>query len=429
MSTGSSRRRGPQITLAVTTADHDDSPDEPIGDRVLPPVPAGLIGGAVAAAGGWILVAGLVVAAWLSAQVGSLTDALRVATGVWIAGHGGGFVTGSTRWTVIPLGLTLLFAVMVHAVAAFAARQYLAGHPDPTDADRARAARHATGLVVLGYLVGPVGAALWLGAAEQAARVFLGAALVAAVFGGLGAARGARHRWLSRLPRPWPAVIRGTLASVATLLVLGLALLVAAVITHWERVDALTASLEAGPAGTVLLWILQVAFLPNLVVWSTSWLLGAGFTFGVDSVVSPAVTDLGLLPAIPLLGALPSEGAGSIHPLWWLLGGVVAGVVAALWAVRQRPRARFDETALIGGLAGLLTALGFVALAAISGGDLGTEHLVGVGPRLLELLIMSLGVLGITGVVTGLTVGLLRLRRARGEDVGPPGADEDTDDD
>ncbi|MGJ3508650.1 cell division protein PerM [Enemella sp. A6] len=413
MSTGSSRRRGPQITLAVTTADHDDSPDEPISDRVMPPTLAGFFGGLVAAAGGWILVAGLVVAAWLTARVGSLTDALQIATGAWVAGHGGGFEAGPMKWTVIPLGLTLLFSVMVHAVATFAARQELAGSNDPTERDRARAARRATGWVVLGYVIGPAVAAVWVGGGEQAARAFLGAAVLAAIFGWLGAARGARYRWLSRLPRPWPAVVHGTMASVATLLLLSLAILVAAVIMHWQRVDELAQSLEANTAGTVLLWVLQALFLPNAVLWTGSWMLGAGFTFGVESVVSPAVTDLGLLPAIPVLGALPSEGVNSVHPLWWLLGGALGGVVAATWTVRQRPRARFDETALIGGLAGLLAALVFVALAAVSGGDLGTEHLVGVGPRLLELLIMSLGVLGISGVVTGLVIGLLRLRRLR----------------
>lgn len=413
MNTGLSRRRGAPITLAVTAADQDDSPEERVTDRVLPPVLAGVLGGVVAALGGWLLVAGLVVAGWLTAQVGTFTDALRVATGVWLAGHGGGLVLGEVRWTVIPLGLTLLFAVMVHAVAGFAARQELAGAADPvdpTEPERRRAARRATGLVTVGYLVGPVVAAIWSGDTDQIARVLLGAAALGAVFGWLGAARGVRHRWLARLPRPWPAVVRGTLASIGVLLLVGLIVLVAAVINHWDRVNELTLALEAGPAGTVLLWVLQAAFLPNAVLWSTSWVLGAGFAFGADSLVSPAVTDLGLLPAIPILGALPSEGAGAVHPLWWLLGGVLGGAVAAIWAVRQRPSARFDETAVVGGLAGLLAAVGFVALAALSGGDLGSEHLAGVGPRLLELLVMAVGVLGISGVVTGLVIGLWRLR-------------------
>lgn len=412
MSVTSGRRRGTPITLAVTSADHDDLPADEVADRVLPPALAGVLGGLAAAAAGWLIMAGLVVGGWLTAQAGEFTDALHVATQAWLAGNGAGFIVAGTRWTVIPLGICLVFAVLIHAVAGFSARQRVAGNSAVTDRERVAAAHRAVFFVAVSYVLAVVVVALIFGTVEQVARGFIGSSVLAVAASWLGAYRGVKVRWLTRVPRPWPTVLRATGAGVGVLGLISLGVLIAAVITQFDRVQALTEALDAGPAGTVLLWVLQLAFLPNAIIWTGSWVLGAGFTFGIDTIVSPAHTDLGLLPTIPMLGALPSEGANVIGPWWWLLGGVAAGVVVAIWVVRQRPDARADETALLGGLAGVLAGLVFVAISLLSGGDLGIEHLVGVGPRLLELLVMAIGVLGISGLLAGLVIGLLRLRTA-----------------
>lgn len=412
MSVTSGRRRGTPITLAVTSADHNDLPEDEVADRVLPPAVAGVLGGFAAAAAGWLIMAGLVVGGWLTAQAGEFTDALHVATQAWLAGHGAGFIVAGTRWTVVPLGLCVVFAVLIHAVAGFTARQRVAGYAAATDRERVGAAQRAVLFVAVSYVLAVVVVALLFGTIEQVARGFIGASLLAVVASWLGAYRGVKVRWMTRIPRPWPTVLRATGVGVGVLGLISAGVLIAAVITHFDRVQGLTESLDAGSAGTVLLWVLQLAFLPNAIIWTGSWLLGAGFTVGVDTIVSPAHTDLGLLPTIPLFGALPSEGANVIGPWWWLLGGVAAGVVVAIWVVRQRPEARFDETALLGGLSGVLAGVVFVAIASVSGGDLGVQHLVGVGPRLLEMLVMAIGVLGISGLLAGLVIGLWRLRVA-----------------
>ena len=97
-------------------------------------------------------------------------------------------------------------------------------------------------------------------------------------------------------------------------------------------------------AGNVALLALQLAFAPNLIIWAASYALGAGFSLGSGALVAPAGTELGLLPAIPVFGALPEVGPAGTGQLWWLAGGVLAGVVAAVVVVLGRPAARFDET-------------------------------------------------------------------------------------
>jgi hypothetical protein len=173
----------------------------------------------------------------------------------------------------------------------------------------------------------------------------------------------------------------------------------------------LSTSLGADPVGGFVLVLGELAYLPNLVLWAASWVLGAGFSLGDGSVVSPMLTHLGLLPAVPVLGAIPGQSSGRWVTVAWLLVGVSAGVVAAWTAVAPRRRARFDETSLIGGLAGVVAGVAVTVVAVASRGNLGIGRLVGIGPRPFELFVMSCSLLGISGMAGGLVIGLVARRR------------------
>ena len=112
-----------------------------------------------------------------------------------------------------------------------------------------------------------------------------------------------------------------------------------------------------------------------------------------------------------MLGALPGVGPGSPLLLIWLVAGALAGGMAAALVVRSRPALRFDASSLVGGLVAVLSALVFVGLGWAAGGDLGVQRLTGLGPRLLPLLVMAGTTMGLAGLLTGLVLGLLRLRR------------------
>jgi hypothetical protein len=141
------------------------------------------------------------------------------------------------------------------------------------------------------------------------------------------------------------------------------------------------------------------------------------------------VTQLGLLPAVPVFGAVPPAASGHWSMVWWLLVGVAAGVVAAWTAVAPRRRARFDETSLIGGLTGLVAGVAVTVVAVVSRGNLGIGRLVSIGPRPFELFVMSCSLMGISGMAGGLVIGLLSRRQrvtliaAQG---GPDVVDDDT---
>jgi hypothetical protein len=94
------------------------------------------------------------------------------------------------------------------------------------------------------------------------------------------------------------------------MLIAGAAVLVTSLWMHLKQVEALHQTLQPGVAGGIALVLLQLAFAPNAIVWSASYALGSGFSVGAGSVIAPAATQLGMVPGIPLLGALPAPGPG-----------------------------------------------------------------------------------------------------------------------
>ncbi len=404
----SPRRIDPDFALHATVAHTERSTQAP-PEADLPRVSwlLAAIGGALAAAlAGWILTAGLTVVGWLAADPGTLLGAMGVGTQLWFLANGAGAELGPTRVTLIPWAATGLFAFMISRCAGVAARQ--------TRGPLLRRAVAVTSATALTYAAAVSGAALVLDGPGQALRGVVSGAVIAAVAAAWGSCR-ALHLDLSQRWPPWcRAIPRAVLGAQLAMMVSGAAALVAGLVLHLDRVVTLTEGLGAGLLGGITLLVVQLAFVPNAVIWAGSYVLGAGFTLGQGSVIAPASTQLGLLPSIPLLGAMPSTGPGTMDELWWMAAGVLAGGVAAWVVMRARPVARFDETSVVGGLSGLLAGLVFVALGWATSGDLGVERLAGVGPRLLPLLLLSSTTMGLAGLLVGLLVGLLRRPSRRG---------------
>ncbi|HMI33599.1 MAG TPA: DUF6350 family protein, partial [Propionibacteriaceae bacterium] len=176
-------------------------------------------------------------------------------------------------------------------------------------------------------------------------------------------------------------------------------------------VETLHQALQPGIAGGIALLLLQLAFVPNALIWSAAYALGSGFSLGAGSVIAPAATQLGIVPGIPLLGALPSPGPGDLTQLWWLAAGAVAGALACSVLLGSGPVPRFDLASLAGGVCGLLAGAVFAGLAWAASGDLGTLRLADLGPRLFPLLVMAGTTMGLSGLITGLAWGLANRRR------------------
>jgi hypothetical protein len=388
------------------------------------PWPLAVVVAAVgAAAAGWIIVAAPVVVASLTGPPRAITSGLKLATELWLLGHGAGAVIGGTTITLMPLGLTALLILILSGLAAMAARQAVLAHESddlPQDVRQRllpRLVLSFTGTYVL--TVGSV--AFLFSTPTQVAKALLGAAILGSVSGLMGMARVVGWDAVRTWPLWAKRVPLAAGAGAATVLVGGSLALLTALVQGRARITELSTSLGADPIGGLVLVLGELAYLPNLVLWAASWVLGAGFSLGDGSVVSPILTHVGLLPAVPVLGAVPTGPPSRAVMVAWLLVGVVAGVMAAWTAVAPRRRARFDETSLVGGLAGVVAGVAVTVVAVASRGNLGIGRLVGIGPRPFEMFVMSCSLLGISGMAGGLVIGLLA--RRRGPTWVPAGAD------
>ena len=94
---------------------------------------------------------------------------------------------------------------------------------------------------------------------------------------------------------------------------MGFALIIfgASLALHFSVVKSLAVVIQPGIVGGILLTFIQILYLPNLALAVLSYLFGTGFSIGLGTHISPTVFDLNSLPAIPVLGALPT----SQHPI------------------------------------------------------------------------------------------------------------------
>lgn len=91
-----------------------------------------------------------------------------------------------------------------------------------------------------------------------------------------------------------------------TTLIIGISL-----IMHFEIVKSLAIVIQPGIMGGILFTILQLLYLPNIALSGISYLFGSGFSLGLGTLISPTNLDINSIPAIPILGALPTAK----HPL------------------------------------------------------------------------------------------------------------------
>ena len=345
-----------------------------------PMLPVALAAGAASALIGWLLVSGLVMIGWFTAMAMPVSTALGFAGQFWLAGHGVGAAIGNLMVTLTPLGLTALFVLLVRVVTGLVLRTTSADSLD------GRGALRAWGLATAGYTLVTVALAVASGAGSRVGSAVAGGLAVGALGAGWALAR--RLRALVSPPPALTGIGRAMLAGLAAMGAIAAVVLVVALLRGAARISAIEASLAPDTVGYWLLVALQLLYLPNLLAWTASWALGAGVSVGAGSVVSPMLTTAGLLPAIPVFGAVPEPGPGGPWSYAWVLSGVLVGVTAGWVAVRTAPA---GQRSLVSWLArgmgsGLGVALAVLVLAALSRGDLGAARLIAMGPVVPNLL-------------------------------------------
>lgn len=345
--------------------------------------------------------------------VGSPATVLAATGQLWLAGHGVDLhlnipmtdsaqaVSGVARLT--PLGLTLVLLLFARRAGKRLARASYEG-------------QFWQALVGAGLMYMAIGLALSLVTSTSAlstnplvsAIVPLGVLLVGMFWGGHKVA-GSWLRLVGIDPKElsdrysqyskWAgaymvSLIRAAWVGFMGLIATGALLAGVSIFFHWNRMIALYQGLHGGFLGDISVTLLQFALLPNLIVFALAWGSGAGFSVGEGTLVSPATTNAGALPSLPVLGAVPADATAWAYVVLAL--PVLAGALAGWYFIREGEN-HLDEwfalklswrwlAAVLSGLTlaiglGILVGLGACLLAAMAHGSLGVGRFTDFGPN------------------------------------------------
>ncbi len=349
---------------------------------------------------------------WVAAPESTLGwfSAVQVGSAAWFVGHAQSVGVGALSISVAPILLLLLFVL----IAARACRRLVA-------LERDRVGALAWGLVlqrgvVPGYLLGYVAVAglvalLTLGGpAVPGVAAVLGTLVVPLAGLGFALLRPAEEdspafvrSWFRRGPSWLPIVWRVGWRGAGVLLLVGALIAVGRILFSWSDVASVQGQYGANVAAAVVIVLAQLALLGNAAVWALSFVAGPGFQVAAGSLITPAAAQPGLMPLVPVLGALPD--AADYPPLMYavVLVPIAAGVLVGRRVDQELEffgnlRARLLATATAG-----LLAVGVVTvLAGLGNGALGVERLAAVGVPLApfalalaaEVLVGALGWVG-----------------------------------
>jgi len=213
-------------------------------------------------------------------------------------------------------------------------------------------------------------------------------------------------------------------ASVLGLVALASLAIAGLVLWSFGTMIVLYESLQPGVWGIITLSIAQLALLPTAIVWGSMWMVGPGFAVGTAALVSPLGTTVQAVPALPLLGIIPSNppmGAIMIVAVP-LAVSFIAGVAATTMLLGHAPGnlwrdvgdTEFHHQPLVqivaaSAVAGALGSFGGFVLASITSGAAGPGRFQNVGADPAQIALWW-GLEIFVGVFLGLLSGALGRR-------------------
>ncbi|MGI5165163.1 DUF6350 family protein [Spirillospora sp. CA-253888] len=401
----------------------------PAAPPAIPPRPllvTGLVGALWCIGIGLAVLTTITLIGWIAAPRTALGQGLpgvfRTAVNLWLVSHHAGFDGPNGRVGLLPLGLVVLPGALLYRGGGWILRA--AGTPG----------RSRTGVlhvaVALAVPYALLAAALAVAAAAPSVRpsawqALLACFLVAVIAGGLGAARalvaarGRRVRsglgaLLKLLPERPRSLVVGVAGATATLLASGALLVGGSLALHLKEADRLYDMLAPGAVGGVLLLLIQLAYLPNAVIWGTAYAVGPGFSVGAGTTVSPTGVILDAMPTFPALAALPEPGPAPVLSLLALAAPFAAGAVGGTLTVRAMPSPVYEAAPLWGFLSGAVTGVVVAVLTALSGGPLGGGRMATMGPSAWQVGLMAALEVGISAAIAAWVANWSILRRPAG---------------
>lgn len=373
-------------------------------------------GGAVAALLTLLLTGCLGVIGWFltdSGAHGTAGDGLRAGAQAWLVGLGAGVRVQGVALTLIPLGVTVMSAVMIARLGGRVGEACSGHGPDAdalADGERDWTVPVATALFTIGYLVVAVVTASTASRFDgvdlgfDVARIVLLGLLLCFTIGGTTIAVGSGRAavWAAAAPPAARAAVLVARSILRAWLLVALVGFLVAFALDIRTAANIMSQLHTGPGDVVLMLGLGAAVLPNAVLFSSAYLLGPGFTVGTGTLVAPSGVVLGPLPMLPIFAALPDVGT---PPAWvaGLLGlPALVAFVATLRALRHVPLARYEEGAVRGLGGGLVAALVLGILTLIAGGAIGPGRMRDVAPHAGDALLHAIVSFGLAGLLAGL---------------------------
>lgn len=314
----------------------------------------------------------------------------RGAARTWLVSLGSGLEADGVSLGLVPIGATLLCIAVVAVTASWVVA-------DPVELP----GYAATTAGALGLLAGIASAASNAGDVNTSV---IRAAVGAFVVGGIGAAIGAavRHKAASDL---WPtpnadvrAVARASVPGVLTVLAASTMIVLGLMVWHISRAGDLWAVLDPGFGGGIALAVGCVLTVPTLILWTASALVGPGFALGTDTSVDLSGSQLGEVPGLPVLAALPAPGqfAGWVFVLGLI--PLIAGMIAG-WRLDPGEREDLLTRLGLGAAAGAFAGFVLGLMIAVSGGAVGPGRMADAGPPLLTPLLVAVPVMALGGAL------------------------------
>lgn len=385
-----------------------------------------LVRGALGALGSLGMALAVVVVPALAAQVAGTAstatalDAIIIGLNVLVLGHGGGIVLSTGvidgAVTLTPFGLLLVLLLLSGATMRRVGRALRPVREDGLlRAGALRDVAAALGMYASIYVIG-LAVLAGVGRSADTAPVVTSAAVsgaMVAVVGGLSGLLWSLRREptatvpgvrvLDLLPAPFGDLARAVLLAVSGLLGLGVLAMLVLLATTIPDQSALFDSLAPGIVGGIVLTLIQLALLPLLAMWALVVLLGGTVGVGTGTAISLDGSQTGVLPALPMLSALPAPGD---FPAWTWALMIVPAIPVALGAVRLvsdvAALGRRDRiTAWVAYPPAVIGAV--LLLAGLSTGGIGDGRLVHLGPQISTLVgPLAAIVVATTALVLGL---------------------------
>lgn len=275
--------------------------------------------------------------------------ALAAAAG-WLLAHGVPLRTPNIYIGLAPLSITLLALWRLNRAGIHATRGIGARGSGSVRHSLIVAVSIGGGYALIGAL------AAWLvdrpGLAVSPLRAGLHLFICGAVAGLVGALRATGA--VRTIARVTPQIVRDGLRTgvVACFLLIGAGAGLGGLAIAVSGGDAmqLYGTFPSGVVGQAGVTIACLAFAPNMALWATAYLTGAGFKVGPGVVISPVEVNTLAVPlygqAIPPLPAFAGLPSSALHgPLWLIMAiPLLAGVAAGLLLMRRRARPRRTRT-------------------------------------------------------------------------------------